>query len=70
MNPMTRQISDYINSIGFPYSKFNDKFTVEIAGEEYTIQRLGLRYWRCKHYRGITTLRAQHEVIAWLDSKW
>lgn len=70
MNPMTRQITDYINKMDFSFSKFNDKFTVEIVGEEYTIQRLGSRYWRCKHYGVITVFRSQHEVIAWLDSKW
>lgn len=70
MNPMTRQISRYINSMGFSYSKYDDKFTVEIAGEEYTIQRLGLRYWLCKHYGVSMVFRSQHEVIAWLDSRW
>ncbi len=68
MNPMTRQITNYINSMGFSFSKFNDKFTVEIAGEEYTIQRLGQRYWQCKHYGVVKVFRSQYEVIAWLDS--
>ena len=70
MNPMTRQITDYINSAGLPFSKFNDKFTVEIAGEEYVIQRLGLRYWRCKKEGSTRVFRSQYEVIEWLDSKW
>ena len=70
MKPTTRQITNYINSTGVPFSKFNDKFTVEIAGEEYTIQRLGIRYWLCKHHGVPTVLRSQYEVIAWLDSKW
>jgi hypothetical protein len=30
MNPMTRQITDYINSMGFSFSKFGDKFVVEM----------------------------------------
>lgn len=70
MNPMTRQITDYINSMGFSFSKFNDKFVVEIAGEEYVIQRLGLRYWRCKKHGLSVAFKSQHEVIAWLDSRW
>ena len=70
MNAMTQQITDYINSTGFSFNKFNDKFTVEIAGEEYTIQRLGLRYWRCKQNGVTTVFRSQFEVIAWLDSRW
>ena len=70
MNPLTQQIIDYLNSTVHQFSKFNDKFAVEIAGEEYVIQRLGLRYWRCKKEGSTTVFKSQHEVIAWLDSKW
>lgn len=70
MNPMTRQIIDYLISMGHPFSKFNDKFAVEIAGEEYVIQRLGLRHWRCKREGSTTVFKSQYEVIEWLDSKW
>lgn len=70
MNPMTRQIINYLNSTGFTFSKFNDKFAVEIAGEEYVIQRLGLRYWRCKRDGSTVVFKSQYEVIAWLDSRW
>jgi len=70
MNPLSRQIVDYIILMGFSFSKFDDKFTVEIAGEEYTIQRLGLRHWRCVHYGFMTEFKSQYEVIKWLDSRW
>jgi hypothetical protein len=67
---MPQQITNYINSMGFLFSKFNDKFVVEIAGEDYVIQRLGLRHWRCKKDGYTAVLKSQHEVIDWLDSRW
>ena len=70
MNPMTKQITDYINSAGLSFSKFSNKFAVEIAGEDYVIQRLGLRCWTCKNAGRFVVFRSQHEVIDWLDSRW
>ena len=70
MEPMTRGMSYYFNLIGWRYWVCGDKFTVVIAGEEYVIQRLGLRRWECKKDSSLRVFKSQHEVIAWLDSRW
>lgn len=70
MNPISSHISDYINKLKLRHSVSNNSFTVEIMGEEYTIQRHGMRYWKCVHNGLTTTFKSQGEVIAWLDSRW
>jgi len=70
MNPMSSHIIDYINKLKLRHSVRNNSFTVEIMGEEYTIQRHGMRYWKCVHNGLTITFKSQGEVIAWLDSRW
>ena len=70
MHPMTRYISNYVNKLKLRHTVRDNSFTVEILGEEYTIQRYGIRYWKCVH-NGLTTIfKSQWEIIAWLDSRW
>lgn len=70
MNPMSLYISDYVNKLKLRHSVRDNSFTVEIMGEEYTIQRHGMRCWKYVH-DGLTTIfKSQWEVIAWLDSRW
>lgn len=70
MNPMSRDISDYVNKLNLPYSVRDNSFTLEIMGEEYTIKRYGMRYWECVHNGFTTIFKTQWEVIVWLDSLW
>lgn len=70
MNPMSLHISDYVNKLKLPHSVRDNSFTVEIRGEEYTIQRHGLRCWKYVHYGFTTIFKSQWEVIAWLESRW
>ena len=70
MKAMTKQMIDYCDNLRVNYLDWDTAFRVTIMGEEYTIQRLSLRYWKCLH-NGVTTMfRSQSEVIDWLDSKW
>ena len=70
MNPMGLYIRDYVNSLKLRHSVRDNSFTVEIMGEEYTIQRHGMRYWKCVHNDFTMTFKSQWEVILWLDSRW
>nr|DAQ25482.1 MAG TPA: hypothetical protein [Caudoviricetes sp.] len=70
VNPMSRYISDYLNKLNLCYSVRDNSFTVEIMGEEYTIHRCGMRYWKCAHNGFTTIFKSQWEVITWLDSRW
>ena len=70
MKAMTKQMIDYCVSVGINYSVRDIDFTVSIAGEEYTIRRLSLRYWECVHNGAVTVFKSQFEVISWLDSRW
>ena len=70
MHPMTAHIRDYLNKLALRHTVRDNSFTVEIAGEEYTIQRHGMRYWECMHNGLSTTFKSQWEVISWLDSRW
>lgn len=70
MNPMSLYISDYVNKLKLPHSVRDNSFTVEIRGEEYTIQRYGMRCWKYVHHGFTTIFKSQWEVIAWLDSRW
>lgn len=69
MGPMTREMFYYFNLMGWCYWVCDDRFTVKIAEEEYVIQRLGLRYWRCVNAGSSTVFRSQHDLIAWLGSR-
>ena len=70
MKPMTKQMIAYCDDTGIAYSVADTWFRVKVMGEEYTIRRLGLRYWKCLHNGVSTVFRSQSEVIAWLDSRW
>lgn len=70
MNPMGLYIRDYVNRLKLLHSVSDNSFTVEIMGEEYTIKRHGMRYWKCVHNGLTTTFKSQWEVISWLDSRW
>ena len=70
MKAMTKQMIDYCANAGINYSVRDVDFTVSIAGEEYTIRRLGLRNWKCAHNGVATGFKSQFEVISWLDSRW
>lgn len=70
MRAMTKQMIHYCMNAGINYSVRDTDFIVLIAGEEYTVRRLGLRNWRCAHNGVVTVFKSQFEVISWLDSRW
>lgn len=70
MKAMTKQMIDYCANAGINYSVRDVDFTILIAGEEYTIRRMGLRSWKCVHNGVVTVFKSQLEVISWLDSRW
>lgn len=70
MKAMTKQMINYCDNAGINYMNWDTAFRVKIMGEEYTIQRLGLRYWECVHNGVVVVFKSQYEVISWLDSRW
>lgn len=69
MTPLTRDMIYFFNSNGWSYCVHGDTITVEVAGVEYVIQRLDLRYWRLKRSGPSVVFKSQWEVIAWLESR-
>ena len=70
MKAMTKHMINYCDNAGINYMVWDTAFMIKIMGEEYTIQRRGLRYWECVHDGAVIVFKSQQEVVDWMDSRW